>query len=344
MSKATVKSEKLAGLDIPITADGVTYHLKCKNSELADRIILVGDPGRVDYVASFFDENSVNFRSDNREIFIATGTYKGTPVSVVSTGMGTDNIEIVINEIHVLKEFDVERLAWRPRAGDADLPRDAKLFDPSSIKIIRVGTCGSPSPDIPIAALAVTRHALGMDNTSLYYKAFEQMALSKDLQEVRDVVRGQTGLSAIDVYTSRAHPSITNGIIAACQAFNRDLPPSTPPQPYFVGTTATGSGFYGCQGRVVGRFAEHITAPCMVDELAKLRFNVSEGTESVVNIEMEVSALCHLSNLLGYRAGAVCVVVAKRAKEQRAFATHDQLKTAMANAVHIALDTIVSLQ
>ncbi|RNE95259.1 nucleoside phosphorylase [Trypanosoma conorhini] len=331
--------------DLPVSPEGVTYHLKCKSDELADRILLVGDPGRVKDVAEYFDAGSVRFKSENREIYIATGTYKGTPVSVVSTGMGTDNVEIVINEIHVLKEYDFARRVWRPRTGEADVPQGAQLFDPSSVKLIRVGTCGSPFPDMPLGALAVTRYVIGMDNTCLLYKANEQVQRSKDLLEVQRVVKAQTGLGAIDVYTTKATPAITNGIVAACNNFNQQLSAGAKEQQaYVVGTTATASGFYGCQGRAVGRFRKHLLVPNLVEELSKLQFDVAEGKEIVVNLEMESSSLCCLSNILGYQAGAVCAVVAKRAGAEHLFATHEQGKAALANAIRIALDAIVALQ
>ncbi|ESS67982.1 nucleoside phosphorylase [Trypanosoma cruzi] len=343
MSKATHTHGLMKDPDLPVTADGVTYHLNCKSDQLADRILLVGDPGRVDTVAAFFDAGSVRFRSENREIFIATGTYKGTPVSVLSTGMGTDNVEIVINEIHLLKEYDFERCAWRPRVGDADVPPGVKVFDPSSVKMIRVGTCGSPFPDMPLAALAITRHVIGMDNTCLYYKVKEQMQKSKDLQEVQRVVKEQTSLGAIDVYATKAHPAITNGIVAACKAFNGNLPAGSTEQLYVVGATATASGFYACQGRAVGRFREHLLAPKLVEELSKVQFDVSEGKEIVANIEMETSAVCFLSHLLGYQAGSMCVVVAKRAGAEHLFTTSEQSGQALKNAIQIALEAIVAV-
>ncbi|RNF04601.1 nucleoside phosphorylase [Trypanosoma rangeli] len=343
MSKAASADHLKVDPDLPVSPEGVTYHVKCKSDELADRILLVGDPGRVKDVAEFFDAGSVRFHSENREIYISTGTYQGTPVSVVSTGMGTDNVEIVINEIYVLKEYDFVRRGWRPRAGDAHVPQGAQVFDPSTVKLIRVGTCGSPFPDMSLGALAVTRYVIGMDNTCLLYKANEQVKKSKDLLEVQRVVKARTGLGGIDVYTTKAHPAITNGIVAACKSFNEHLSAGAKKQEYVVGTTATASGFYGCQGRAVGRFREHLLVPNLVEELSKLEFDVTEGKEIVANIEMETSALCSLSNMLGYQAGSVCVVVAKRAGAEHLFATHEQGKVALANAIRIALNAIVGI-
>ncbi|KAG8345611.1 putative Phosphorylase superfamily [Trypanosoma vivax] len=335
------KGEAYENPDLPLTPEGTTYHLNCKSADLADRIILVGDPGRVEVVASFFDKDSIRFRTHHREMYIATGTYKGTPVSVLSTGMGTDNLEIVMNEIHLLKEYDVERGAWRPLVGSCDASSGIPPFDPSSVKLIRVGTCGSPSPSVPVGCLAITRHVIGTDNTCLYYRA-EARGDTPDLQEVRRVAREQTGLGAIDIYTTMAHPAITQGLATACEKHNKAATTEEEKQPYVVGTTSTASGFYACQGREVGRFRGRITLPNLVEELSKLKFNLSTGTEVVVNIEMETSGLCCLSRMLGYQAGVVCAVVAKRAGD-KAFATPEQSTKALSNGIRFALDTIVSI-
>nr|CCC92197.1 putative nucleoside phosphorylase [Trypanosoma congolense IL3000] len=327
--------------DIPIGSDGTTYHVKCKSDDLADRIVLVGDPGRVEIIASYLDENSIRSRSTHREICMVTGTYKGTPVTVLSTGMGTDNIEIVLNEIHLLKEYDVQRRQWKCRVGDAGAPSDGPLFDPSRVKIIRFGTCGCPAPSVPPLALAITRHCIGMDNTCLYYTP-ESRGDSPDQQEIRRVVREQTGLKAINVYTSRAHPNITNSIVAACEAHNRDAKSEEEKHQYVVGTTATASGFYACQGRPVGRFANCLTVPNMTEDFSKLKFSLSTGEEIVSNIEMKTSALCCLSGILGYQAGSVCMIVSKRTGE-KSFFTEDQMKKTLTKSIKVVLDALVSV-
>ncbi|AAZ13208.1 uridine phosphorylase [Trypanosoma equiperdum] len=340
MAASANGSTKGSETDLPIGKDGTTLHLKCKSDELADRIIFVGDPGRVDVISGYFDKDSIRASRDHREIRFATGTYKGTPVTVISTGMGVDNIEIVLNEIHALKEYDMERGQWRHRKGDADAPSAGPFFDPSTMKIIRLGTCGSPAESVPPLALAVTRHAIGMDNTSLYYSAGTRET-SKDQQEIRRIVREQTGLRAIDIYTSMAHPNITKSICAACDAHNAATGSEADKQQYVIGTTATASGFYGCQGRRVGRFMKHLTVPNMVEELGSLKFNLSNGVEVVTNIEMETSAICYLSDMLGYQAGAACVVVSKRVGEKKMF-LGDQLDAAMKRCIKIILEALVS--
>eukprot|EP00796_Vickermania_ingenoplastis_P009543 gene9544-6700_t len=320
--------------DLPISPDGTTYHLTATSKDLADRIILVGDPGRVKMVAGYLDKGSITFESSHREINIATGTYKGERVSVVSTGMGTDNVEIVVNEIHVLKEYNVQERKWRPRTG-------ADAFQPSRVKVIRVGTCGTPREDVPIASLAITRYGIGMDNTCQYYLP-PAVNASADVKAVFNAVKEKTTLGKhIQFYATKAAPSITQGLVDACEAFNLKNPMA--PQPYYVGTTCSGSGFYGCQGRAVGQFVGQLRVPDLMQELGALSFPVSEGEEKVANLEMENSSLCYLSNLLGYEAGTVCAVVARRSANNRAFATPEETSVALGNAITVALDTLAAI-
>lgn len=327
--------------DLPLSPEGSTYHLSCTSKDLADRIILVGDPGRVKVVAKYFDKGSITFESSHREINIATGSYKGQRVSVVSTGMGTDNVEIVVNEIHVLKEYNVQKHEWRPRVGSGKKSGDEELFDPSRVKLIRVGTCGTPRDDVSMGSLAITRYGIGMDNTAQYYLP-PDVNSSAGVQEVLEQVKKNTTMGKhIQIYTTKAAPEITNGLVAAAEDFNMKNPAS--PQEYFVGTTCSGSGFYGCQGRAVGHFVGKLRVPELMKELGALRFQVPEGEEKVSNLEMENSSLCYLSNILGYQAGTICPVVARRSATNRAFATPDETSRALGNAITIALDTLAAM-
>lgn len=340
--------------ELPLSPDGVTYHLTARSGDLADRILLVGDPGRVAVVAEHLDKGSITYTASHREINIVTGTYNGVSVSVLSTGMGTDNIEIIVNEIHVLKEYDVARKRWRARAEDGEEGQEG-IFDPSRVKIVRVGTCGSPNDEVPLGCLAITRHAVGLDNTCQYYEA-PAINRSADVQEVLSKVKA-TGLSKIQLYATRATPAVTRALVSACESFNRgnDKGPGSGGdngegeegaarrQPYYVGTTCSASGFYGCQGRSVGRFRGRLTVPSLTEELGDLRFDVSEGVERVANVEMETSSLCFLSNALGYQAGSICVVLARRSRTQRAFATPAQSAEGLRNAIQIALEAITGM-
>lgn len=311
--------------DLPMDADGVIYHLGCKRSDISTRLIFVGDPGRVPVVAERFDAGSITFDASHREIRVMTGTYKGHRVTVLSTGMGTDNIEIVMNELHALFELDVATQKWSETVPD--------------VAIIRVGTCGSPQASVSAGSLAITQHGLGMDNTCRYY--VDNSGLGKALLDAVN----ETAFAKIGVYATQAHPDVTKSLWEHAKT-------CAPTRPRVVGATASGSGFYGCQGRVVGRFTGRVTLPNLVDVLGGIRFDAAptaaikeEGVDSgrVVNIEMENSAICCLSSMLGYRAGTICAVVAARAGEFRSFATPDESKAALTDAITVGLESLISL-
>ena len=318
--------------EIPMTSEGVIYHLGCKAEDLADNIVLVGDPGRVPKVSAYFDKNSVNFKASHREIVIHTGTYKGVRMSVLSTGMGTDNIEIVMNEIHALKEYDVQTAEWRTMAAGK------KKAPVPKVNLIRVGTCGCPQGDVEIGTLAVTRFAIGMDNTCQYYVGNKPSAAVQALDKLANDKK--TGLGEVGVYASASSPIVQEAILESAKACSKR-------RKAIAGITASGSGFYGCQGREVGRFKGRIRIPDLVDRLGALRLPAKvAGTKEdqrVVNIEMENSAICFLSDILGYRAATVCAVIATRNKEHRAFATPDQAASAIADGIVTALDALVIL-
>src|SRR3989338_5736818 len=154
--------------DLPMDATGRIYHLDCHKDDIANNIILVGDPGRVPKVATFFDKGSVRYDNVHREIRIMTGTYFGVPVTALSTGMGTDNVEIVVNELHALKDYNHETKVWSK--------------EPAPLRLIRVGTCGSPNPEAEVGMLAIASHTIGLDNTCKYYKRPALTGVTKKLQ------------------------------------------------------------------------------------------------------------------------------------------------------------------
>eukprot|EP01064_Diplonema_japonicum_P036321 TRINITY_DN8119_c0_g4_i1.p1 TRINITY_DN8119_c0_g4~~TRINITY_DN8119_c0_g4_i1.p1 ORF type:complete len:332 (+),score=85.62 TRINITY_DN8119_c0_g4_i1:61-996(+) len=305
MSDGTMNTE------VPISADGLVYHIAARSDDVADNILLVGDPGRVPFVASFFDSGSVRFKANNREIATMTGTYKGVPVTAMSTGMGTDNVEIVLTEIHILKEFDAKRKVWT---------------GPKVVNIIRCGTCGCPQADIEPGALAVTQLAIGLDNTGKYYSKRSSTSNS-DMEELERGLSA-TALRDVSPYVSTAHPIITNTLKKLGDRKQRKM---------VVGHTASAPGFYACQGRKVGRLSDiRFDIP---QELSRVR---AAGSK-VVNIEMETSALCHISRILGYRSGAICVVLANRAGGKGSLLSDSDKVPAMTDCVTLALDTFADI-
>ncbi|MES2504917.1 MAG: nucleoside phosphorylase [Myxococcota bacterium] len=306
--------------DIPLSDEGVVYHIAAAASNIADKIILVGDPSRVPLAATYFDPGSLEFDQSHREIRTMTGKYRGQRVTVLSSGMGTDNMEIIMNELHILKEYDVQTSSW--------------TNDKKEISLIRVGTCGSPQ-DVPIGTLAISRHALGLDNTCQYYAANEAI-LGKDVARLK-AIANQTELGQVGVYAASAHPDITRALKDAAQKH-------APNRPSIVGITASASGFFACQGRVVGRFAEHMRFPDLVDILSTIELPI-EGEplpEKVINLEMENSSLCYLAGLLGYKAGTICAIISTRSGPQRAFATPEQSKAALHDALTIGFEALTA--
>jgi len=302
--------------EVPIDASGKVYHLDCTSKDIATNVILVGDPGRVPKVSALFDEGSIRFKNSNREIVVHTGAYKGVPVTAMSTGMGTDNCEIVLTELHILYEFNTKEKTW------------TKPSVP--INIIRCGTCGCPQADVIPGTLAVTQLSIGLDNTGTYYAESEIPPPDTAMTELVKAIESSP-LRSIPPYVSRAHPLVTESIHAAAPPAKR--------RRTVVGHTASAPGFYACQGRKVGRLGG-LKFPTLPDDLGRLK---ADG-KSVVNIEMETSSICQLSRILGYRAGAVCVVLANRAEGGKGSLLSDEDKgPAMLDCLETALRALVRL-
>ena len=303
--------------DIPMDATGKVYHLDCRKDDIANNIIIVGDPGRVPKVATFFDKESIRFDNLHREIRIMTGTYFGVPVTALSTGMGTDNVEIVMNELHILKDYDHVNNKWSAEA--------------APLRIIRVGTCGSPNPEAEVGMLAIASHTLGMDNTCKYYARPPLQGTTKKLQ---DAINTTPLGKATQPYAGEASAEV-------CQDLQTALAKVNNKRKALIGVTASGSGFYGCQGRQVGRL--QLAVPSLIEDLTNVTVpgagveGNNNGDLRVVNIEMECSSLCVLSQLLGYKASAVCVIVATRVGEKRTFAAPDVVAAALDDSLKTAL-------
>ena len=306
--------------EVPISGDGVVYHILTKKENIADNILLVGDPGRVPFVSSFFDSGSIRFKGQNREIVTITGTYKGVPVTAMSTGMGTDNCEIVMTELHILKEFNPKTRTWGAKR---------------PLNIIRCGTCGSPHDGMEAGTLVVTDLSVGLDNTGKYYteESLENSSNGKlsqqpGIAEMRNAL-SNSSLKKIGAYSSTAHPDIKNTMMSIGESRDRRV---------MLGHTASAPGFYACQGRQVGRLSG-LEYPNLPKQLNALRAN----GRPVMNIEMETSSICHISHILGYKAGTVCVVVASRASGKASLLPDSEKVPAMRDCVLLALDTFAKL-
>ncbi len=258
--------------ELIINADGSIFHLHLKPEMLTDRIILVGDPARVDMVASFFDKKIHEVSS--REFHTIVGEYKGKPVMCLSHGIGADNIDIVVNELDALANIDFETRTVK------DTFRQ--------LSMVRVGTSGSLQNDIPVGAMVVAGKALGIDGAFHFYKDSEKY---RDIELENEFIR-QTGWNPIwnRPYIVDADESLTKQILT---------------DEMTVGITITANGFYGPQGR---ELRLSIADENYKNALNKFSYKGYRLT----NFEMESAMLQGLSKLMGHRAVTVCSIIAGR--------------------------------
>lgn len=258
--------------ELIINADGSIFHLHLKPEMLTDRIILVGDPARVDMVASFFDKKIHEVSS--REFHTIVGEYKGKPVMCLSHGIGADNIDIVVNELDALANIDFETRTVK------DTFRQ--------LSMVRVGTSGSLQNDIPVGAMVVAGKALGIDGAFHFYKDSEKY---RDIELENEFIR-QTRWNPIwnRPYIVDADESLTKQILT---------------DEMTVGITITANGFYGPQGRELRLSIADENYKTVLNEFSYKGYRLT-------NFEMESAMLQGLSKLMGHRAVTVCSIIAGR--------------------------------
>lgn len=263
--------EKIGESELIINDDGSIFHLHLKPEDIADTIILVGDQGRVKTVASFFDK--IELEKQNREFHTITGIYKGKRITVLSTGIGTDNIDIVMNELDALVNIDLkERVA-----------KD----EHTTLNLIRIGTSGSLQEDIPVDTPVATKIALGFDNLLNYYANRRKVTLNEMEEPFMKHVNWNPLLHR--PYFVESSEKLFNTIA-------KDM---------ISGITISASGFYGPQGR-------QLRLKTADPELnSKLR-TFKHETYRINNYEMEGSAIYGLSKLLGHNALTICNIIANR--------------------------------
>lgn len=255
--------------------DGSIYHLNLKPEQVADKIIVVGDPNRVALVSDRFDK--IEYKVSGREFNTHTGVYNGIRLSVISTGIGVDNIDIVINELDAVVNIDLKTRLIKP--------------EKKHLEIVRLGTSGSLQKDIPTGSFIVSEYAIGMDGVLNFYKT----AFEKDEEDLINAFHDQ-----IDYPEILPKPYIVRG--------SRSLFEKLKPGNY-SGITATASGFYGPQGR---KLRLQTAFEKQNEELGKFNFN----GKRITNFEMETSSLYGLSSLLGHEACTVCAIIANRYRKE----------------------------
>ncbi|MBW7891084.1 MAG: nucleoside phosphorylase [Chitinophagaceae bacterium] len=254
---------------------GAIYHLNLLPEEIADTIILVGDPNRVTEVSKYFDKTEIASR--HREFITHTGYIGKKRISVVSTGIGTDNIDIAMNELDALVNIDFASRTIKPEL--------------KKLKIIRVGTSGSLQPDIPVDDFVASTHAIGTDNLLHFYcpenNTEEQQLLQSFLTQVPPTQN--TGLP----YISSSHISLTRHFWDG----------------FHHGITLTCPGFYGPQGRVL-RLG--LANPDLLNRLSAYLY----GIHRILNFEMETAAIYAMGSLLGHHCASLNAIVANRVNNQ----------------------------
>lgn len=258
--------------ELIINPDGSIYHLKLKPGELAGTVLLVGDPGRVETVSALFDR--IDFKRQNREIVTHTGWIGDKRITVLSTGMGTDNIDIVLNELDALVNID-----FKTRLPKQELTK---------LNLIRLGTTGSVQAEIPVNSFIVSEYGLGIDTVLNFYSG---------RNELFDEELTTAFIQQTDWDTALGRPYVVKANAEMISAFSDG---------FVKGFTATAPGFYGPQGRVLRAGLMH---PDLNERISSFEYS---GLK-VTNFEMETSALYGLSAILGHRAVTVCLVIANRA-------------------------------
>lgn len=260
--------------ELIINEDGSIFHLHIKPEQLADKVILVGDPGRVDMVASFFDEDSIECRVESREFRTVTGKYKGKRISCISTGIGTDNIDIVVNELDALANID---FATRTEKNEH-----------RSLELVRIGTCGGMQADIPLGSFLVSEKSIGFDGVLAFYAGRDEVS--------------ELGFEEALMKHLKWNPKAASPYVVSA---NKELVERIAQEDMYRGCTISANGFYGPQGRVL---RSDIHNPEINDLIESFRY---EG-HRITNYEMEGSAIAGLALLMGHKAMTVCCVIAQR--------------------------------
>ena len=260
--------------ELIINEDGSVFHLHVKPEWLADKVILVGDPGRVELVASHFSDRECDVTS--REFHTVTGTYAGKRITVVSTGIGCDNIDIVLNELDALANIDFSTRHIRPAL--------------RSLELVRIGTCGGLQADTPVGTFVCSVKSIGFDGLLNFYAGRNAVC---DLPCERAFLNhmGWSGnLCAPAPYVADADARLAERIAGTDMV---------------KGITIAANGFFGPQGR---ELRIPLADPKQNEKIEQFEYN---GLH-ITNFEMESSALAGLSALMGHRATTVCMVIANR--------------------------------
>ncbi|HNP49072.1 MAG TPA: nucleoside phosphorylase [Bacteroidia bacterium] len=289
---------KIPESELILNSDNSVYHLNLLPQDISDTIINVGDPDRVAMVSKFFDK--IEVKKQKREFVTHTGTYKGKRITVISTGIGTDNIDIVYNELDALVNIDLQAREIK-----------SKL---SSLNLIRIGTSGSLQEDIPVDGFVFSSFGMGLDGLLNFYK------LSNDTEEQNIVGAFRKHYPNQGIlpqsYISRCSGKLDKALSAGM----------------FKGITASCSGFYAPQGRIL-RY--ELARPDFIQTLNSFRFE----NHRITNFEMETGAMYGLAKILGHHCCSINAIVANRINNKH---THKGEET-MNSLIETVLDRLAKM-
>lgn len=261
--------------ELIINEDGSIFHLHLKPQELADKVILVGDPGRVALVASHFD--GVECEANNREFRTITGNFKKKRITIVSTGIGCDNIDIVLNELDALANINFET-----RKENANL---------RPLTLVRIGTCGGLQPNTPIGTFIASEKSIGFDGLLNYYANRDKLDIAFEKEFKKQV---------------NWNPQLGNPYVADA---DKELLEQIAQDDMVRGVTIACGGFFGPQGR---RLRIPLADPQLNEKIVKFEYN----RYKITNFEMESSALAGLAQHMGHKAVTCCIVIANRIQKE----------------------------
>jgi uridine phosphorylase len=253
-------------------SDGSIFHLNLLPGDIADKIIIVGDPGRVDMLSSLLSD--IRVRKENREFRTVTGYYEGNEITIISSGIGTDNIDIVINELDALANIDLSTGEIRE--------------DPVTLTFVRIGTSGGLRSDVPAGSCVLTETAIGFDGLIHFYEGYDWLL---------DNILSSVLADYLEWPDTLPFPYAVNASKELTSLFEKET--------FIKGMTVSVPGFYGPQGR-------HLRLNTFDSEINTRLAGFSFQGRVICNYEMESSAIYGLSGLLGHKALTICAVIGNR--------------------------------
>ncbi len=268
-----MSQNKIPSSELILNEDGSVYHLAVKKEHIADTVLLVGDPERVKIISSYFDK--VEFKVQNREFLTHTGYYKNKRITVLSTGIGTDNIDIVLNELDAAVNINLSERTLEEKR--------------QSLNLIRIGTSGSLQEDIDVGSFLISEYALGFDGLLYYYNHDVSPEVLDLNNKINDYLNWSSNL---------AKPYLINASEKLISLLSEGM---------IKGITATATGFYAPQGRKL------YLKPAFANMNEKLA-SFKHDNYRITNLEMETSGVYSLGSLLGHNCCTCCAIIANRVK------------------------------